>query len=141
MVVETDARSIRVLTETGQVGLRPNMEAVILTVETGLVLVHREIFVPVCRHGRRFAEVRWQAGDVADAPGRRRRKSGERDAVNLQQQLSQPKAELEVRTTINNIQSSILTEITDDRRRRASNPGGSLMNPAKQRNSHPTNES
>ena len=37
----------------------------------------------------------------------------------LQQQLSEPKSELEVRTSIDNIQSSILTEITDDRRRKA----------------------
>ena len=41
VVVETEARSLRVLTETGQVGLRPNMEPVILTVEPGLALVHQ----------------------------------------------------------------------------------------------------
>ena len=41
VVVETEVRSIRVLTETGHVGLRPKMEPVILTVEPGLALVDR----------------------------------------------------------------------------------------------------
>jgi F0F1-type ATP synthase epsilon subunit len=40
IVVETDARSLRVPTETGQVGIRPGGEAVVTPVEPGLAIVH-----------------------------------------------------------------------------------------------------
>ncbi len=122
IVVETQARSIRVLTETGHVGLRPKMEAVILTVEPGLVLVQREdsmLFV-----GTSGGLLKCD-GVVATllTPLAVAAKNQESVMRELQMQLRQPKAELEVRTTINNIQSSILTEITDDRRRRSNHPG------------------
>ena len=122
VVVETDARSIRVLTETGHVGLRPKMESVILTVEAGLALVHREnsfLFL-----GTAGGLLKCD-GTVATllTPLAVAAENQESVMRELQKQLSEPKAELAVRTTINNIQSSILTEITDDRRRRSSNPG------------------
>ena len=120
-VVEAEARSIRVLTETGQVGLRPKMEAVILTVEPGLVLVHREdssLFVGTAggllKCDGKLATLLTPLAVAAE--------NQESVMRELQQQLSEPREELEVRNTINNIQSSILTEITDDRRRRAANP-------------------
>ena len=37
VVLQTNVHSIRVLTETGQVGLRPRMEAMVLAVESGIV--------------------------------------------------------------------------------------------------------
>jgi hypothetical protein len=97
------------------------MEAVILTVEPGLVLVHRE-------HSSLFVGT---AGGLLKCDGKVASlltplavaaENQESVMRELQTQLSRPKAELEVRTTINNIQSSILTEITEDRRRRATNP-------------------
>ena len=39
VVLDTPATSVRVLTETGHVGLRPHMEPVVLPIEAGLVLV------------------------------------------------------------------------------------------------------
>jgi F0F1-type ATP synthase epsilon subunit len=40
VVYEADAVSLRVPTESGQVGLRPRTEATLLAVEVGLILVH-----------------------------------------------------------------------------------------------------
>jgi len=121
VVVETDARSIRVLTETGHVGLRPKMEAVILTIEPGLALVRRDgsfLFV-----GTAGGLLKCD-GAVATLLTPLAVAAENQDSVmrELQQQLSEPQAELEVRSTIDNIQSSILSEITDDRRRRAGSP-------------------
>jgi F0F1-type ATP synthase epsilon subunit len=122
IVLETDARSIRVLTETGHVGLRPRMEAVILTIEPGLVFVHRNdglLFIGTAggllKCDGKVATLLTPLAVAAEDQASVMRQ--------LQQQLSQPKAELEVRNTINNIQSSILTEITDDRRRQGNHPG------------------
>lgn len=42
VVMEADARSLRVPTETGQVGLRPRVEPLVLAVEPSLVLVRTE---------------------------------------------------------------------------------------------------
>lgn len=39
VVFDAEAHSVRVLTETGHVGLRPSMEPLVLPVEAGLVLV------------------------------------------------------------------------------------------------------
>jgi F0F1-type ATP synthase epsilon subunit len=122
IVVETEARSIRVLTETGHVGLRPQMEAVILTIEPGLAFAHRKnstLFVGTAggllKCDGKIATLLTPLGVAAE----------DQESVmrELQGQLSQPKAELEVRSTINSIQSSILTEITEDRRRRGNRPG------------------
>jgi F0F1-type ATP synthase epsilon subunit len=47
-IFDGEARSIRVLSETGQVGIRPRTEPLVLPVEAGLVLVHtddRVIFI------------------------------------------------------------------------------------------------
>ena len=38
-VLDTTARSVRVLTESGQVGIRSHMEPVVLPIESGLLLV------------------------------------------------------------------------------------------------------
>jgi len=40
VVFEADVASLRVPTESGQVGLRPRSEATLLAIETGLVLAH-----------------------------------------------------------------------------------------------------
>jgi F0F1-type ATP synthase epsilon subunit len=40
VVFDADVRSVRVLTDTGHVGVRPRMESLVLPVEAGLVLVH-----------------------------------------------------------------------------------------------------
>ena len=116
-VIKTDAHSVRVSTETGQVGLRPKMERLILAVEPGLMLVHRTdstLFVGA-------------AGGLVTCDGHVARLltplavSGTDEPTvmaELTKQLQQPSAELEVRKTINNIQSNILNELKEDRCRR-----------------------
>jgi F0F1-type ATP synthase epsilon subunit len=116
-VVDTEAHSIRVLTETGHVGLRSRMEDIILAVEPGLVLVYREgstLYVGT-------------AGGLLTSDGALvtiltpLAVAEENEAAvmrELKKQLAQPSAELEVRTTINNIQTGILNELNEDRRRR-----------------------
>ena len=42
VVFDGEVRSVRVLTDTGQVGVRPRMEPLVLPVEAGLVLVHTD---------------------------------------------------------------------------------------------------
>jgi F0F1-type ATP synthase epsilon subunit len=123
VVVDTSAQSVRVLTETGHVGFRPRTEDVILAIEPGLILVHREsstLFVGT-------------AGGLLTCDGAMitiltpLAVAEENEAAvmrELEKQLDQPKAELEVRTTINNIQTGILNELNEDRRRRLQHMGG-----------------
>lgn len=42
VVLDTTARSVRVLTESGHVGLRPRIEPMVLPIEAGLVLVRAD---------------------------------------------------------------------------------------------------
>ena len=42
VVLDTTARSVRVLTESGHVGLRPRIEPMVLPIEAGLVLVRKD---------------------------------------------------------------------------------------------------
>jgi F0F1-type ATP synthase epsilon subunit len=42
VVLDLNARSVRVLTETGHVGIRPRTEPVVLPIEAGLVLVRTD---------------------------------------------------------------------------------------------------
>jgi F0F1-type ATP synthase epsilon subunit len=121
VVLETAARSIRVLTQTGHVGLRPKMESILLTVEPGLALVYygdRTLFV-----GTAGGLLKCDGTEaVLMTPLAVSAEDQEHVMNELQRQLSEPKVELEVRSTINNIQTSILTEFTDERRQRARNP-------------------
>jgi F0F1-type ATP synthase epsilon subunit len=46
VVLDTDAASLRVPTQTGQVGLRPRSEPTIVAVEPGLIVVRRDGVAP-----------------------------------------------------------------------------------------------
>jgi hypothetical protein len=97
------------------------MESTILTVEAGLALVHRQESILFLATGGGLLTC---DGIVATllTPLAIVAENEEHVMRELQQLLSDPQAELEVRTTISNIQSSILTEITDDRRGRSNHP-------------------
>ena len=114
-VVRMDVESLRVITETGQVGLRPRMESVVLAVEPGLAILH-----PV--DGILFVGT---AGGLLRCDGRMAMlltavavAARDEQAViaALTSQLEQPTAEMEIRNMINNIQTSILNELKEDRR-------------------------
>ncbi len=116
-VVKFESRSVRVVTETGQVGLRPKMEAVILAIEPGLILVHQSI----------ETQFVGSAGGLLTCDGKIAKLltpfavSGINEQAvisELTRQLQQPRAELEVRNAISSIQTSILNELQEDRRAR-----------------------
>ena len=73
VVVELRVSSIRVPTETGQVGVRPRAEPLVLAVEPGLVLVRREDTLSVCGDCRRPAALRRRHRQSAHSAGRQRR--------------------------------------------------------------------
>jgi F0F1-type ATP synthase epsilon subunit len=117
VVVETFATSVRVLTETGHVGLRPKMEAVVLAVETGLVLVYQsDAILFVGTTGGLLmcdGQMLTLLTPLAVAA------TNEEAVVNdLQRELDHPQSELEVRKAISSIQSRIVNELREDRRRR-----------------------
>ena len=121
VVVETDADSVRVLSETGHVGLRPRMEHIILALEPGLALVHRNesiLFVGTVGGLLTCDGVIVTILTPLAVAG----KNEETVLRELQIQLDQPMTEMEVRNTINSIQTNILNELKDDRRRRARHP-------------------
>ena len=122
IVVDTETQSVRVLTESGHVGIRPRMEDTILAVEPGLILVHREgstLYVGTAG-GLLTCD-----GAIATilTPLAVAEENEEAVMRELQKQLDQPTAELEVRTTINNIQTGILNELNEDRRSRLQHLG------------------
>lgn len=121
VVVDTETDSVRVVSETGHVGLRPRMEHVVLAVEPGLVLVHRGesvLFVGT------LGGLLTCDGEIVTilTPLAVAEENEEAVMRDLQTQLDQPKTEMEVRNTINGIQKNILNELKDDRRRRARQP-------------------
>jgi F0F1-type ATP synthase epsilon subunit len=122
ITLQTGARSLRVLTESGQVGLRPRMEATVLAIEPGLMLVQQTdslLFVGTAGGLLNCDGV----NAVLLTPLAVAAEDESRVLEELEMQLAHPKAELEVRSMINNIQSSILDELKDDRRRRSAMQG------------------
>jgi F0F1-type ATP synthase epsilon subunit len=108
--LDLDVSSLRVPTESGQVGLRPRVEALVLAVEPGLVLVRQE-------SAFRFIGT---AGGLLRCDGERASLLTPLAVVGtdeeslltiLEQALAQPNIELEARAMLNRLQSSILREL------------------------------
>jgi len=112
VVLELDASSIRVPTETGQVGVRPRAEAFVLAVEPGLVLVRRDAtyqFVGTAggllRCDGTTANLLTPLAVASD------NEATVTDA--LDKALAQPNVEMEARATLNRLQGSILRELRE----------------------------
>jgi F0F1-type ATP synthase epsilon subunit len=110
VVLELDISSLRVPTESGQVGLRPRVEAQVLAVEPGLVLVRQD-------GSFRFIGT---AGGLLRCDGEQANLltplavvgTDEDDLLAvLEHALAQPNIELEVRAILNRLQSNILREL------------------------------
>jgi F0F1-type ATP synthase epsilon subunit len=109
-VLDTTARSVRVLTASGHVGLRPHLEPMVLPIETGLVLVRGDTGVTFVG----------SAGGVLASDGREATLftplgvAGS-DPVAIQRALSDalamPDSELAVRTRLGKLEGRILTEL------------------------------
>jgi F0F1-type ATP synthase epsilon subunit len=112
LVAELEVSGLRVPTDTGQVGLRPRHEALLLAVEPGLVHVH-------ARQGLRFAGT---AGGLLNSDGRRAvlltsdAVLGEDpDAVlaQLERTLAAPDPEREIRRAIERLATGLVQEMRD----------------------------
>ena len=117
-VFDDRVTSLRVPTDTGQVGLRPGSEATVLVVEPGLVLAHGDRL--------RFVAT---AGGLLRCDGREAilltplAVVGESDTAvrdELSAALRVPQADLELRATLQRLETGILEEV----RRGGSAPGG-----------------
>jgi F0F1-type ATP synthase epsilon subunit len=114
IVLEENARSIRVPTETGLVGLRPRMEPVILAIEPQLVFVRTD-------SSTRFVGT---AGGLLTCDGDQVTLMtplavvGDDEATlqaELQRILSQPGQEMQARAMLDRLEGRILNEIRSNR--------------------------
>jgi F0F1-type ATP synthase epsilon subunit len=110
VVFDGEVRSIRVLTETGHVGVRPRTEPLVLPVEAGLVLVRAVDHVTLVgsaggllsvRHGQ--ATLFTPLGVVGTDPVAIRKA--------LDQALTTPNSEFTIRAKLGKLESQILTEL------------------------------
>ncbi|MCA9177946.1 MAG: hypothetical protein KDB14_25960 [Planctomycetales bacterium] len=109
-VFRGDVSSARFPTETGQVGIRPRGEALVVAVEAGLVLVR-------CDDDHSFAGT---AGGLLRFDGRQANLltplavhgRDEREVLEaLEHALAQPSAELETRELLSRVQTNLLREL------------------------------
>lgn len=123
LAAELEVRSLRVPTDTGQVGLRPRSEPTVLAVEPGLVLAQTP-------EGARFLAT---AGGLLRCDGRRAvvltpiavvGDSAQEVRSRLQQALAAPRADLELRRAIERLETGILRELRGGERREGREVGG-----------------
>lgn len=121
VVLNESVLSVRVPTDTGQVGLRPGAEAAVLVVEPGLVLLRRaegERIVATAGGVLRFqANTATLSTPLAVAGDDAAALRGE-----LEEALRLPTAELELRTVLQRLEAGLLSEL----RRSPTEPDGGL---------------
>lgn len=127
IVLETKVRSLRVLTETGHVGIRPRMQSMVLAVEAGLMNVvadnedaTSELFVGT-------------AGGILLSDGHTvtlmtplavAGNDGIKIAEELDRAMHQPDSEMEARAAFSKLEGHILSEIRrGDTSESAGSPG------------------
>lgn len=115
VVLECGVSSIRVPTETGQVGVRPRAEPFVLAVEPGLVLVRQtEAFLFVGTAGGMLRCDSASASLLTPLAVTGDEEEAVLDA--LEEALAQPSMEMEARATLGKLQSSILRELRTGRK-------------------------
>jgi F0F1-type ATP synthase epsilon subunit len=115
VVWETRASSIRVPTETGQVGVRPRIESLVLAVEAGLILVRQgEVLRFVGTAGGLFRCNGQTANLLTPLAVTGDNEQQVLDA--LAAALAQPNVEMQARATIARLQSSILRELREGKK-------------------------
>jgi len=115
IVLEIDARSLRIPTETGQVGLRPRMEPLVLAVEASLVLVRTD----------GLTKYVGTAGGMLTCDGTQATLMtplavvGDDESsimAELDRVLGEPSAELQARAMLDRLEGRILSEMRRERR-------------------------
>lgn len=121
-VLDTEVTSVRLLTETGHVGLRPRIEPVVMPVETGLLLVHTGNGVTLVG----------SAGGLLSSNGREATLFTPLAVIGtdpvavqgaLNEALAVPDSELAVRARLGKLEGRILAELRRDPRDRAPRAG------------------
>lgn len=112
VVLELRVSSIRVPTETGQVGVRPRVEPLVLAVEPGLVLLRQEDAFQFV--GTAGGLLRCD-GATASLLTPLAVSGDDEDAVldAIEQAIARPSAEMEARATLGRLQTSILRELRE----------------------------
>jgi F0F1-type ATP synthase epsilon subunit len=114
VVLELDVLSLRAPTATGQVGVRPRVEPLVLAIEPGLVLVRQD-------HAVGYVGT---AGGLLRCDGERASlltplavvgKDEDDVLTALEQVLAQPNVELEARATLSRLEGSLLRELRHGR--------------------------
>ena len=109
-VLDTTASSVRVLTESGQVGIRPHMEPVVLPIESGLLLVRAKDGVTFLGSAGGLL-----SGDGHEVTLHTPLAVTGRDSAGVQRELNDvlaaPDSELVVRKKLGRLETRILSEL------------------------------
>jgi F0F1-type ATP synthase epsilon subunit len=115
VVLERSVSSIRVPTESGQVGVRPRAEPFVLAVEPGLVLLRRDDTLQFV--GTAGGLLRCDSASANLMTPLAVAGNDENAVLNaLETALAQPSVEMEARATLGRLQSSILRELRAGRK-------------------------
>ena len=110
VALDLQVSSIRVPTETGQVGLRPRAEPLVLAIEPGLVLVRQDTAYQFV--GTAGGLLRCDGHLVSLLTPLAVQGNNEDTVLGaLETALAQPSVEMEARETLGRLQSSILREL------------------------------
>ena len=113
-VLDTQANSVRVVAESGQVGIRSRMEPMVLPIEAGLALVQTSSGITFVGSagGLLFADRRGVTLYTPLAIG-----GGEAASVQrqLNERLADPDSEIAVRAKFGRLENRILSELRHDR--------------------------
>jgi F0F1-type ATP synthase epsilon subunit len=114
VVLEVDVLSIRVPTETGQVGVRRRAEPLVLAVAPGLVLVRRDDTYEFV--GTAGGLLRCDGATASLLTPLAVTGDDEDEVIDaLEKALAQPSVEMEARATLGRLQNSILRELREGR--------------------------
>lgn len=110
VVLDVEASSLRVPTETGQVGIRPRMEALVLAIEAGLVLIHLAGGIDLVGTAGGLLRCDGKTASLL-TPLAVTGAAGDEVMSALEQALAEPNAEMEARATLGRLQQNILREV------------------------------
>lgn len=115
VVFDRFVTSLRLPTETGQVGVRHRIEPLVLAVEPGLVVIR--LLDEICFVGTAGGLLRCDGKTANLLTPLAVRGDSEEEVINtLERALEQPNAELEARATLSQLQRNILRELREQRK-------------------------
>ena len=130
VVLQTTVHSMRLLTETGHVGLRPRIEATVLAIEAGIVNARpasaessEELFI-----GTAGGLLTCDGHSVTLFTPLAVAGNNETDIVDeLDRVMNQPNSEMEARTALSKLEGHILSELHREQKTRSGQKLGQLI--------------